>query len=267
VGKARAAKGGAVLSGRFPFASGIDYADWLVGGAMFERDGARPAYFEFLIPARDARIVDDWHAAGLAGSGSKSFEVDEAFVPPHRFQDHAHSEVGGGPGTHVNAAPVFRTPRTTVAVHCFSSIAVGIAEIFLETYVAHTRQRKGRGGAENDLAAAAHHSGIAMESARIEALSAYQAKCLADWVARLDAGAALDAHDRQRARFQAAWIARQATQSVQALFASAGAHAILESNLLQRQVRDLMAVAAHRGLFLEEAAPAYTKAILDRGHD
>ncbi len=263
VGKARLADGGAVLSGRFPFASGIDYADWLIGGAMLDRGDGRPAFFEFLIPAREARIVDDWYAAGLAGSGSKSFELDGVFVPPHRFQDHAFSEDGSGPGTNFNTAPVFRTPRTTVAVHCFSAIAIGIAEAILETFVAHTRQRKVRGGSEND--SAINQSALAMEGVRIEALAAYQAECLAHWVERLDAGGLLDAAEKQRARFQASWIARQALQAVQALFAGAGAHAILDSNILQRQVRDLMAVVAHRGLLLEEAAPAYTKSILARG--
>jgi alkylation response protein AidB-like acyl-CoA dehydrogenase len=260
VGKARLAVGGAILSGRFPFASGVDYADWLVCGAMLEREGERPAFFEFIIPAQRARIIDDWHAAGLAGSGSKSFEVDAVFVPPYRFQDHAHSEDGSGPGTRVNTAPVFRTPRTTVAVHCFSAIAVGIAEAFLATYIAHTRGRKTRGSGD----AGPNHSGIAMESARIEALAAYQAACLDEWVKRIASGGALDAYEKQRARFQAAWIAREALAAAQALFAASGAHALLDSNLLQRQVRDLMAVVAHRGLYLEEAAPAYAKTILAR---
>jgi resorcinol 4-hydroxylase (FADH2) len=258
VGKARLAEGGAVLSGIFPFASGIDYADWLICGAMLERGDAPPAFFEFIIPAQQARIIDDWHAAGLAGSGSKSFAVDDVFVPAHRFQDHAHSEDGSGPGTRVNTAPVFRTPRTTVAVHCFSAIAVGIAQAFLATYVAHTRGRKTRGSSD----AGPNHSGIAMEATRIEALAAYQAACLEEWVTRIAAGTALDVYEKRRARFQAAWIAREALASAQALFAGSGAHAILQSNILQRQVRDLMAVVAHRGLYLEEAAPAYAKSIL-----
>jgi len=258
VGKARLVEGGAMLSGSFPFASGVDYADWLVGGAMLERGGAAPGFFEFIVPASSARIVDDWHAAGLAGSGSKSFVLDEVFVPAHRFQDHAHSEDGSGPGTRINTAPVFRTPRTTVAVHCFSAIAVGIAEAFLAAYIAHTRGRKTRGDA------GPNHSGIAMEAARIEALAAYQAACLDEWVKRIAAGAPLDPYEKQRARFQASWIAREALAAVQALFAGSGAHALLEANILQRQVRDLMAVVAHRGLYLEEAAPAYAKSLLAR---
>lgn len=260
VGKARLAQGGAILSGRFPFASGIDYADWLVCGAMLERDDTGPGFFEFIIPAASARIIDDWHAAGLGGSGSKSFAVDGVFVPGHRFQDHSHSEDGSGPGTRLNTAPVFRTPRTTVAVHCFSSIAVGIAEVFFTAYVAHTRSRKSRG----DPAAGPDHAGIATESARIEALAAYQARCLEEWVTRIASGDALDAFEKQRARFQASWIARQALAAAQSLFAGGGAHAILDSSILQRQVRDLMAVVAHRGLYLEEAAPAYAKGILAR---
>jgi alkylation response protein AidB-like acyl-CoA dehydrogenase len=257
VGKARRAPGGAILSGSFPFASGIDYADWLVGGAMLEEESAPPAYHEFIISAASARIVDDWHAAGLAGSGSKSFLVDAVFVPAHRFQEHVHSEDGSGPGTRVNPAPVFRTPRTSVAVHCFSAIALGIAEAFLAGFLAHTRSRKTRGEGPN-------HASIAMEATRIEALAAYQAQCLSEWVTRINAGTPLAAHEKHRARFQAAWIARQVLESAQALFAGSGAHALLAASLLQRQVRDLMAVVAHRGLYLEEAAPAYAKSILAR---
>ncbi|HEY3916238.1 MAG TPA: acyl-CoA dehydrogenase family protein [Stellaceae bacterium] len=262
LGKARLVEGGAVIAGQFPFASGIDYADWLICGGMLERGDSRPAYFDFLIPIESARVIDDWHVAGLAGTGSKSFVVDEVFVPAHRFQDHIHSVEGSGPGTDFNPAPVFRTPRTTVAVHCFSAIAIGIAEAFLETYIAYTRQRKIRAG-ENEVGP--NQSGLAMESARIEAAAAFQAACLDTWVRRLDAGEVLHPHDRQRARFQAAWIAREALGAVQALFAGSGGHAILDANPLQRQVRDLMAVVAHRGLSLEEAAPVYAKSMLARG--
>ena len=34
------------------------------------------------------RIDDNWHVAGLSGTGSKDIVVESAFVPEHRSQSH-----------------------------------------------------------------------------------------------------------------------------------------------------------------------------------
>jgi hypothetical protein len=56
-----------------------------------------------------------------------------------------------------------------------------------------------------------------------------------------------------------------ALEAVEALFAAAGGHAIYSSSPLQRQLRDLIAVATHRGLYLDESAPAYGKSAFAQG--
>ncbi len=263
-GKARPVAGGAVLFGRFGFASGIDYAQWLICGAFLERDGEGPAYYDFLVPRKDATMIDDWHVAGLAGTGSKSFEIKEAFVPAHRFQDHAHSDDGTGPGTSINQAAVFRTPRASVAALGFAALAVGIAEGFLENYLQHTRTRAGRGQAPGEQGST--QLGLAKSAAQIEAAASFLTESARHWVGVLESGGALDAHEKLKARFQAAFIARMALEAVQALFAASGGHAIFTANPLQRQLRDLTAVATHRGLYLDELAPAYGKSALGLGH-
>jgi alkylation response protein AidB-like acyl-CoA dehydrogenase len=113
-GRAKRAPGGALLSGKFGFASGIDYADWLICGAFLEEDDKSPAWWDFLVPKAAVTVIDDWHVAGLAGTGSKSFVVADVLIPPHRFQDHIHSDDGTGPGTAINRASVFarRAPQS-----------------------------------------------------------------------------------------------------------------------------------------------------------
>jgi alkylation response protein AidB-like acyl-CoA dehydrogenase len=263
-GKARRKTGGAVLSGHFAFASGIDHAHWLICGGMLERDNAPPLYVDFVVPRAAATLIDDWHVAGLAGTGSKSFALDEVFVPEHRFQDHIHSDEGTGPGTSINTAAVFRTPRSSVAALGFAALGVGIGEAFLEAYLQHTRKRPGRGVAPSEQGST--QLGLADASARIDAAAAFLARLTSFWVARLENGGALNPQEKLKTRFHAAFIARMALQAVQALFASAGGHAIFEANVLQRQLRDLTAVATHRGLYLDESAPAYGKSAFDLGH-
>lgn len=262
-GKAKLVGNDARLSGRFGFASGIDYAQWLLCGGFLEEEGKPPRYFDFLVPRQDATIIDDWHVAGLAGTGSKSFELRDVLVPAHRFQDHIHSDDGTGPGTAINRASVFRTPRASVAALGFAALAVGIGEAFLETYLRHTAQRAGRGIPIAEFGST--QLGLAKASAQIEAAAAYLNDALRHWVQRLDSGGALTLHEKLKARFQAAFIGRSVLEAVQALFAAAGGHAIFNVNPLQRQLRDLIAVATHRGLYLDESAPAYGKSALSLG--
>jgi alkylation response protein AidB-like acyl-CoA dehydrogenase len=262
-GKARRVGGGALLTGRFGFASGIDYAQWLICGGFLEEDGKPPAYYDFLVPCKDATLIDDWYVAGLAGTGSKSFTLNALFVPAHRVQDHVHSDDGTGPGTALNRAAVFRTPRASVAALGFAALAVGIGEAFLATYLQHTRQRTGRGIAVAEFGST--QLGLAKSSAQVAAAAAFLKEATRHWVALLESGGALTTHEKLKARFQAAFIARMALEAVQALFAAAGGHAIFNTNPLQRQLRDLIAVTTHRGLYLDESAPAYGKSALGLG--
>ena len=261
-GKAKRVDGGALLSGKFSFASGIDYAQWLICGGFLVEDGKPPAYYDFLVPKKDVAVIDDWYVAGLAGTGSKSFEIKNLLVPARRVQDHIHSDDGTGPGTLINRAGVFRTPRASVAALGFAALAVGVAEAFRETYLQHTRQRAGRGIPVAEFGST--QTGLAQASTQIEAAAAYLTESARHWVALLERRA-LSAHEKLKSRFQAAFIARMALEAVQAMFAAAGGHAIFNTNPLQRQLRDLIAVATHRGLYFDESAPAYGKSALTLG--
>src|ERR1700728_2326426 len=87
-------KGGYLVSGRWSFSSGIVHADWVIGAFKPDRgepgaqagDGeAAPAGFPlmivFLVPKDQAEVIDNWHVAGLQGTGSLDFSLDGVFVP------------------------------------------------------------------------------------------------------------------------------------------------------------------------------------------
>src|SRR6185437_6666865 len=101
--------------------------------------------------------------------------------------------------------------------------------------------------------------GLAKGSAQIESAASYLESAVLHWVKLLESGGALSMHEKLKARFQAAFIGRLSLEAVQALFAAAGGHAIFDSNPLQRQLRDIIAVTTHRGLYFDESAPAYGK--------
>ncbi|MBB3982320.1 alkylation response protein AidB-like acyl-CoA dehydrogenase [Sphingobium fontiphilum] len=81
-GKAVAAPGGYRVSGRWGYGSGCLHADWALNGVMIETDQGAERAMAFL-DLRDpaCSIEDDWHVAGMAGSGSNMIVAQHLFVP------------------------------------------------------------------------------------------------------------------------------------------------------------------------------------------
>jgi alkylation response protein AidB-like acyl-CoA dehydrogenase len=85
-GEAREIKGGYQVSGRWNFASGVTYADWLYctcrvmdGSAPRMTAAGVPLIRAAWVPASAARIDDTWSVVGLRGTGSHDFIVDNIF--------------------------------------------------------------------------------------------------------------------------------------------------------------------------------------------
>ena len=82
-GKAKRTDGGYLLSGRWPFSSGVDQSSWnMLAGLVGEtKNGGPPEARIFLLPERDYEVIDTWYAAGLRGTGSKDVACADVFVP------------------------------------------------------------------------------------------------------------------------------------------------------------------------------------------
>jgi len=259
-GKAKRVPGGARLSGRLRYSSGVDHAHWVVAGGMIVEDGKPPHRAYFLVPQRDYTIIDDWHVVGLAGTGSKSFVVDGAFVPEHRILAGVHNDEGTGPGTLVNTAAVYRMPRFDVAGTSFAAVALGVAEAFLDDYVAYTRGRQGLSGPVAELQGT--QIGVGVSAAELIAAERLIFGVARDAMAALERGERLTAEQRLRTRLGAGFGAQLCLSAVQRLFNAAGARALFADSAMQRLMRDLYAVAAHRALAWDSSSSAYGAALL-----
>ncbi len=153
-GTAEAVDGGYRLSGRWSFASGCDNADWAIVSAPMPRAGGKVPGF-FFLPRRDVTIDDDWFTMGLAGTGSKSFVIDNAFVPHHRTEVIPDLLVGNPPGAAVNPNPLYRQPFLSVVPACLVAPQIGMARGALDVFVEQVKSRKTRGavaGGGNSMA-------------------------------------------------------------------------------------------------------------------
>lgn len=249
MGKAAQSRGGAVVTGRWGFSSGIDHARWLIAGAMLE---GRFVYV--LVPKTDVEVIDDWHVAGLAGTGSKSFAMTDVFVPPHRIILESDANDGTAPGTKVNTAPVYRYPRKGAGV-ALAAVAVGAASGMLADFSALCRDRTRRG--RRVAAGAMDALRVAEGECDMAAAKALLAETARDIEGRLTRGETLGIEERAVARRNPAYAVLLACRTVDRLMASAGGNAIYRSNRLQRAFRDVHAAAAHIGFSWEMSAGPY----------
>lgn len=260
-GAATPVAGGFRFTGRFGFASGIDYADWLICGGFIVDGDRRDGPHFFLVPRSDVTIVDDWHTIGLEGTGSKSFDVEDAFVPEHRFLDGARARAGTGPGAEVNPEPVFRMPRGTLSSFAFAALAVGIAQGLLAEWLRYTAGRVSRG---TTMAETPGNHIVAGEcDAGIAAAEALYRRSIGDAMRRLGEGETLSQSYLIRAKRDAAFATHTALKAGTRLFNGAGGRAIYRTSVLQRQYRGLLAAAAHISVAWEDNAIACGRDLIE----
>jgi alkylation response protein AidB-like acyl-CoA dehydrogenase len=97
-GTGRLVEGGYVVSGRWSFASGIMHASWLIGAFHPEpgADASGNQIIVFVLPKDQAEVIDNWRVAGLVGTGSMDFRVDEQFIPAEMTYELGAAAVRGG---------------------------------------------------------------------------------------------------------------------------------------------------------------------------
>jgi 3-hydroxy-9,10-secoandrosta-1,3,5(10)-triene-9,17-dione monooxygenase len=81
MGELRHASDGLHLSGRWMFASGVHWSDFVALGANGPlTPGGEPEYLMLFVPKGDFRLIDDWDTVGLRGTGSCSVKVTDQHV-------------------------------------------------------------------------------------------------------------------------------------------------------------------------------------------
>jgi len=108
------------------------------------------------VPASDYLIDDTWNVVGLAGTGSKTLQLKDVFVPEHRVLTFLETTSGKTPGASLYSEnPTFSIPMLCNIPSCLASVAVGTAAGALEAYLEATSKRGPRGavaGSNNRMA-------------------------------------------------------------------------------------------------------------------
>ena len=257
-GKAVRTDGGYRLSGRWPFSSGCDYADWMLVRSFVpaDRDTEPPELCMFLVPRSDCTIIDNWFVMGMSATGSKDFQLkDEVFVPAHRALSNQALANGTGPGAAFNGGALYRLPRNATVPFCLAAPMIGIAQQALHTFVQRMRARP-----SDDRRAAqegAVHMRVAQSSAEIDAARTVMLRDCREAMEIVERGERLSVEQRARNRRDIAYVAFQCTRALDRLFASSGAGSIFLDNEAQRLLRDIHAIGQHIALSWDVAGSTY----------
>ena len=242
-GVAAPVEGGWRFSGRFGFSSGIDHADWLICAGFIVDGDKRDGPHFFMVRRAEATLIDDWHTVGLEGTGSKSFEVEDVFVPSYALLKGEDARAGCGPGTAVNPGAVYRVPRGYLTPALFAAMTIGMAQGLLDQWLLYTAPRMSRGVRVGDSPASHMIAGEC--GAAIDAAEALNRDTVTAAMKVLEAGDTLDDDELLRAKRNSSWACRTALDAGTRLFNTAGGRAIFTGSPVEREYRNLLASAAH----------------------
>jgi indole-3-acetate monooxygenase len=240
-GIAEPVAGGYRVRGRWPYGSGIYHAEWVGAGAVIPSEpmpeGARLVY----LPREQVVIHDNWQVAGLRGSGSSDYSIEERFVP----QEMALPLADLFTGKAVTGGAAFRLGLPAWVGSFHIGIALGIARHALDE-ISTQAVEKGRGFPPSPLPTQPHFQ-FALGRAEIELASAraYGIQLMGDLYDEAQAGHTPSPARQAEARAASTYVTEVAQRVTTAAFQAAGGTALFDTNPLQRCFRDIAAAGQH----------------------
>jgi len=263
-GTGKPVSGGYLVTGRWGFSSGILHADWLLGAFALESptgdeaasaDGDGGTGFGrmvvFAVPKSEAEVIDNWYVAGLQGTGSLDFRVDELFVPAEMTYDLGIPAVRGG--------DLFRLGMPAFVSNEVPPLCVGLARRALDDMTELALKTARFPGGPTVSERAVFHKELGRAETKLRAARLVHREAMADaWQAAL-AGDAPSEEQQLAVTAASVFAVETAAEVVSDLFRYGGGRVLALSNPMQRHLRNALAARQHLALSEEgyEAAGRY----------
>jgi alkylation response protein AidB-like acyl-CoA dehydrogenase len=243
---AQRVEGGYVFNGKWPFASGIRHATWVIFGAQ-HAGGAVAG----IAPTSAVTLVDDWHVAGLSGTGSCSFIADGLLVPDHMTSPLPPVHTRGGP-----RHSLFEFQFTPTIGFLSGTARRSLTEI-CEQAVA--KRRPGQAGTVAERPYFQHV--LAELDVKLSAARGYAYQTMSEIWTTVAGGTAPSAGDRSKLLAAISYLSGVAAEVTTTAMRFGGAGAAYLTNPLQRNARDI-AVAAQHYVVSERNFEAYGQVLI-----
>ncbi len=253
-----------IQSGFWPFASGNAHAQWIfLGCEIFDEAGGKLDEGDLLVPIAGLEVLDDWHVAGLQGTGSSSIKCADVAVPAHRFLS-LPALLGNQTAAYLDPATpaLYKSQAGPVLGICIASGATGVAQGALEEFlkVVPGKRVMYTGHISHEWGALQKTLGEAAATIHAAELVLYRiADDIDDWAER---GQTMPLEMRARIRMDITLVARLCRDAVENLYTIGGAAGLSLKSPIQRAARNLQATSMHGLLLLDAGAEIYGRVLL-----
>ena len=244
-GRAVAEGDGLRVSGRWPFASGIDHCDWLMGGCVVEEEGStrtlpsgRPDIRLVLFPATAVERIDTWDVYGLRATGSHDMAVSDLIVPASR----SASLLTDPPR---EQGPLYAFPIFGLLALALAAVGLGVARGAVVDLLELAGSKVPSMGGRTLAARTDTQDRVAKAEARLRAAGALVREAIAEAWERAGANGAVPVESRAALRLAASHAMRESAAVVDEMYALAGGSAIYGSSVLGRRFRDVHVATQH----------------------
>jgi alkylation response protein AidB-like acyl-CoA dehydrogenase len=240
-GQAEPMNGGYRVKGRWPFASGIHHADWVLATAFVPGRSQAEGLRTVVLQREQVFIDDNWQVAGLRGTGSCDFSVEDVLVP----EDMTFSFMDLVLGNAVTGGALARLGVPAIIAPFHIGIALGIARRALDEITTQAIE-KGRGLPPSPLQTHPHFQ-LALGKAETELASAraLALQLLSELYAEAQAVGTPPPTGQAEARAAGTYVTEVAQRVTSVAFQAAGGGALFDANPLQRCFRDIYAAGQH----------------------
>jgi 3-hydroxy-9,10-secoandrosta-1,3,5(10)-triene-9,17-dione monooxygenase len=268
-GRAHAVAGGYQLSGKWPLATGVDLCGWSLLGAIVEgEDENEPAEYRiFLVPKKDYRILDTWHASGLEATGSNDVEIKEVFVPADCTLAADHTKGGETPGSALNPGALYRIPVFSTFPYVRTGTALGIAEAAIAVFVDSSTNRTTTYTGVPLRDQQAVHIRLAEASALVDAARLMMIGNCAEAQKLAEQGRAPDLLSKVRYRRDGAFTVSLCARALDLLYEGSGGGAVHLRSRIQRAFKDIHAVRANTTFNTDSAGSSYGRVAFGQSAD
>lgn len=239
--------GGLRVSGRWSWGSGIRHAEWVGAHVLVDMgEGTAPASRMVIMPLSDVTLHDNWHVAGLQGTGSSDFSTQDLFVADSfSFELRKFEPRRGG--------PFFQMGLPGLLINEFMGLYFGVARRALDEMVSLIKSKQRGYGKPNAVAdRGVVQRAIGEGDLKLRAVRALAMEILADAWATVCRGERPSMAQQVDMRSVTVLAAETAVDIAAKAVRYGGGQAIFLDHVLQRCLRDLQTAAVH--LFVSDTA-------------
>ena len=263
---AKRVAGGWRLSGRYPFSSGCDHAQWAIIGAFLGQMGDPRHVAYLLVPLAEIEIEDDWQVLGLLGTGSKTLLLRDVFVPEHRCVMLGDLYAGTPPGRLVHPGyPVLRAPRGFLVAYSLTPVCIALGSCALEIACETLAGRVSRGVtrlAQSEVVRMA----VGEAAAAIDAATLLLHTGRRYSTEKVSSGREIGEAEALRARRDMVYAQHQVGWAVDRLCELDGARSVYDGDRLGTIRRDVTTLLTHHAANRQAAMVPYGGLLLTREH-